>query len=290
MRRTPIGVTLRSRMSTYENYDRTSQHYDHTRVPVGGEIIVGCLAGQRKPLHELEVLDAGCGTGAYTHAIIGRVGRVVAVDMSRGMVEMARTKLRDQAAAARVGFLQGSIAALPFAAESFDAVMINQVLHHLDDSAVEEFPAHRRVIGEFARVLRRGGALLVNSCSQQQLRDGRWYPRLIPRAADSMRRRFVPLEALHRLMADAGFVHRGDFVPVDAVCQGATYFDGRGPLSQAWRDGDSLWALADDDELARAQARVRKLDRAGRLESFVAEHDARRPRIGQITFSFATRA
>ncbi len=277
-------------MSVYENYDRTSRHYDHTRVPVGGEIIVGCLAGQRKPLHELVVLDAGCGTGAYTHAIVERVGRVAAIDMSRGMVEMARAKLRDQAVAARVGFLQGSIAALPFAAESFDAVMINQVLHHLDDSAAQEFPAHRRVLGEFARVLRRGGALLVNGCSQQQLRDGYWYRRLVPRAAESMRRRFVPLEALHRLMADTGFVHRGDFVPVDAVCQGAAYFDGHGPLSQAWRDGDSLWALADDDELARAQARVRKLDRTGRLEAFVAEHDARRPPIGQITFSFATRA
>ncbi len=277
-------------MSAYENYDRSSRHYDHTRVPVGGEIILGCLAGQRKPLHELVVLDAGCGTGAYTRAIVDRVGRVAAMDMSRGMVEVARAKLRDQAAAARVGFHQGSIAALPFAAESFDAVMINQVLHHLDDSAAEDFPAHRRVIGECARVLRRGGALLINSCSHQQLRDGYWYRQLVPRAAESMCRRFVPLEVLRRAMADAGFVHRGDFVPVDAVCQGAAYFDGRGPLSQEWRDGDSIWTLADDDELARAQARVRELDRAGTLEAFVAEHDARRPRVGQITFSFATRA
>ncbi len=191
-------------MSTYENYDRTSRHYDHTRVPVGGEIIVGCLAGQRKPLHELVVLDAGCGTGAYTGAIVEGVGRVAAIDMSRGMIEAARAKLRDQAAAARVGFLRGSIAALPFAAESFDAVMINQVLHHLDDSAAEDFPAHRRVIGEFARVLRRGGALLVNSCSHRQLRDGYWYRQLVPRAAESMCRRFVPLEVLRRAVADKG--------------------------------------------------------------------------------------
>ena len=121
-------------MSAYENYDRSSRHYDHTRVPVGGEIILGCLAGQRKALHELVVLDAGCGTGAYTCAIVDHVGRVAAIDMSRGMVEVARAKLRDQAAAARVGFLRGSIAALPFAAESVDAVMINQV-HSMDFNA-----------------------------------------------------------------------------------------------------------------------------------------------------------
>jgi hypothetical protein len=34
---------------------------------------------------------------------------------------------------------------------------------------------------------------------------------------------------------------------------------------------------------------VRELDAAGALEAFVAEHDARRPELGQITFLFATR-
>ncbi len=90
-------------MSVFETYDETSRHYDATRVPVGAEIVLGCLARHAKPLGELVVLDAGCGTGAYTHAIVERVGRVAAIDMSRGMIEMARAKLRGQAAAARVG-------------------------------------------------------------------------------------------------------------------------------------------------------------------------------------------
>ena len=52
-------------MSTYENYNQTSVHYDQTRTPIGVEIILGCLVSMGKPLSEMVVLDAGCGTGAY---------------------------------------------------------------------------------------------------------------------------------------------------------------------------------------------------------------------------------
>ncbi len=275
-------------MSSYANYDLSSRHYDRTRLPIGSEIIIGCLAGQAKPLNRQVVLDAGCGTGAYTQAIADRVGRVVALDVNRRMLEIARAKCRP--AGGRIGFHQASIAELPLDAASVDAVMINQVLHHLPDKAAAGFPAHRRVIAECARVLRPGGALLINSCSHAQLRDGCWYSGLVPRAAKAMRRRFAPLEVVRRLLQETGFVYRGGFVPVDALCQGEAYFDGLGPLSKAWRDGDSLWALAGDAELDRACARIRDLDAAGVLKAFVAKHDARRRQVGQITFSFAIRA
>jgi ubiquinone/menaquinone biosynthesis C-methylase UbiE len=277
-------------VSAYEKYDETSRHYDHTRVPVGLEIILGGFARQDKPLDRLVVLDAGCGTGAYSRAIVDHVGRVEAIDMSRGMLAVARAKLAEPAARGRVRFHRGSISQLPFAAESFDAAMINQVLHHLDDDPAAGFPMHRRVMAEFARVLRRGGALVINSCSQVQLRDGAWYVHLVPRAAEALRRRFAPLEALRAMLEDVGFVHHGRFVPADAVALGGAYFDGRGPLSEAWRAGDSTWALAGDEELAEALRRVRELDEAGGLADFVAAHDARRSEIGQVTFLLATRA
>ncbi len=276
-------------MSSYEKYDETSRHYDRTRIAVGSEIILGCLARQPKPLHELVVLDAGCGTGAYSHAIIGRVGRIEALDMSRGMLGEARARMRAEARAGRIGFHEGSISEPPFAAASFDAVMINQVMHHLDDEPAAGYPAHRRVIGEFARVLGPGGALIINSCTHEQLRHAYWYYHLIPEAAERMRRRFAPFDALREILTDAGLTVRGSFAPIDAVCQGEAYFDGRGPLEKAWRDGDSVWALVGEDDLARACARVRELDEAGALEAFVARHDARRREIGQITFLFATR-
>ncbi len=276
-------------MSSYEAYDTTSRNYDRTRVPIGSEIILGCLARQSRSLGELTVLDAGCGTGAYSQAIVERVGRVEALDMSRGMLDEAGAKLADAAARERIGFHQGAITDLPFGDESFDAVMINQVLHHLDDTAGTEYLLHRRVFDEFARVLRPGGALVVNCCGQEQLAGAYWYYHLVPEVGEAMRRRFAPLDALRRILADAGFDYVGGFVPADQVCQGDAYFDGRGPLEKAWRDGDSMWALASADQVAAACARVRDLDASGALDDFVAAHEDRRRAIGQITFLYSTR-
>ena len=276
-------------MSAFEAYEETSAHYDATRVPVGSEIILGCLARVEKPLGELVVLDAGCGTGAYSRAIVDRVGRIEALDMSEGMLAVARGKLADQERAGRIAFHTGSIAALPFADASFDAVMINQVAHHLPDDAGAGYPLHREVVGEFARVLRPGGALVFNTCTHDQLRHAYWYAALIPEGVETCCARFAPVDVLAAMFADAGLEPRGCFVPADAVCQGEAYFDGRGPLSKPWRDGDSIWATVEPAELYKAQARLRALDANGGLDAFVAENDARRAGIGQITFLFATR-
>lgn len=277
-------------MSAFETYDQTSRHYDQTREAVGSEIILGCLARHEKPLDELVILDAGCGTGAYSRAIIDRIGRIEAIDLSQGMLAQAGRKLAREAAAGRIRFHRGAIDALPFPAQSLDAVMINQVVHHLGDSPESDFPGLRRVIAEFARVLRPGGILLVNHCAQAQLRHGFWHYHLIPRAAEAIRGRCAPLATLRAILEAAGFVNRGSFVPLDAAIQGAAYLDGRGPLRKEWRDGDSIWALIDQAELESVLSRIRALDAAGQLADFVTEHDVRRAEVGQVTFLFATRA
>ena len=65
-------------MSTFERYDEAAAYYDGTRVPVGVEIIRDALARLPGPAAETCLLDAGCGTGAYTAALNGAVGRIIA--------------------------------------------------------------------------------------------------------------------------------------------------------------------------------------------------------------------
>ena len=94
------------------------------------------------------VLDAGCGSGRVTAALLERLprGRVVAVDADAGMVEHARAALP----ADRVEVHQQDLAALSLA-QPADAAFSNAVFHWVTD--------HDALFAALARVLRPGGRL-----------------------------------------------------------------------------------------------------------------------------------
>ena len=275
-------------MSAYENYTAVSADYDRTRVPVGVEIILGCLAFGGRPLASLRLLDAGCGTGSYCAVLRRHVGAIDAVDLNPSMLGVARTKL-ERTPGCPVTLHEAGIDALPFEDACFDAVMVNQVLHHLPDSPQDGWPMLRRVLGEFARVLRPGGAAIINTCSHEQLRRGWWYTTLVTGAVEAIGRRHPDSDELAALLTDTGFSHRGRFVPTEAIMQGDAYFDGRGPLDPAWRRGDSFWSMVSASELERVLDRIRALDAEGALDAFVAERDRMRPFVGQVGFHHAVR-
>jgi len=69
-------------MSTYENYHKTSQVYDKTRTAGGVDIILNAMEEGNLPLSEQVLLDAGCGTGLYSAALVNKVRRIEAVDLT----------------------------------------------------------------------------------------------------------------------------------------------------------------------------------------------------------------
>jgi SAM-dependent methyltransferase len=271
-------------MSRYEDYHAVSTAYDQTRSPIGIGILRSCLAAAGRSLPDIRLLDAGCGTGAYSQAMLPQVGRIDAVDLNDGMLAVARVKLAEEEAAGRIAFHPGSVDELPFADECFDAAMINQVLHHLEDGSDPSFPGHARVIAEMNRVLRPGGVLVVNMCTREQLRRGYWYYDLVPEAREASIRRHISAERLEAMLAAGGFEPRPPESALDAVMQGEAYFDVTGPLSESWRKGDSFWALATDGQIVRAEAQIRELQAAGALEGWFRSRDRRRAGVGQFTF------
>jgi ubiquinone/menaquinone biosynthesis C-methylase UbiE len=103
-----------------------------------------------KPFRSL--LDLGTGTGRMLELFGPSIERGLGLDMSLDMLSLARTRL-DRAGLRHCSVRQGDIYDLALPKDSFDVVIIHQVLHFLDDGA--------RAIAEAARVLRPSGRLLV---------------------------------------------------------------------------------------------------------------------------------
>lgn len=98
-----------------------------------------------------KILDVGAGSGDFTEyiaeATTGKEISITALELSKAQVNVGTKKIKDP----RVNFVVGSITKMPFADDSFDYVVGNSILHHLDlDSSFKEIK----------RVLKPGGQIL----------------------------------------------------------------------------------------------------------------------------------
>jgi trans-aconitate 2-methyltransferase len=101
------------------------------------------------------VIDAGCGSGRVTEALIERLprGRVIAVDASPSMVAAARERLaRSGIGAERVEVREGDLLELEVA-EPVDAILSTATFHWILD--------HDRLFARLHSVLRPGGQLVA---------------------------------------------------------------------------------------------------------------------------------
>ena len=124
--------------------------YDHTF----GRLLV---ARQRRAIAELHlqsgdrVLDLGIGTG-MTLQHYPRDVEVVGLDLSAGMLQQARQKIR-QCGMNHVHLIQGDALDTPFANNSFDHILITHVISVVSDPI--------KLLAEAARLLKPGGRVVV---------------------------------------------------------------------------------------------------------------------------------
>jgi len=99
------------------------------------------------------ILEVGPGEGWLTRLLLDTGHAVTAVDMAGGW--LARKEVSG------AGRAQASMTALPFAAGTFDAVIAAEVIEHIPD--------FERALAEGARVLKRGGRLVVTVPYREEL-------------------------------------------------------------------------------------------------------------------------
>ncbi|MDQ1403420.1 MAG: hypothetical protein QOG03_1736, partial [Actinomycetota bacterium] len=94
------------------------------------------------------VLDAGCGNGAYERRLADRVGTIVALDLSLGMLASLGASV-DRV----TPLVNGDVQALPIADNSIDVGLAMHMLYHVPDQP--------RAVAELRRVIRPGGTLVA---------------------------------------------------------------------------------------------------------------------------------
>ena len=274
-------------MSHFENYQHVSRFYDNTRTAVGVDLIRNQLENGELPISKQLLVDAGCGTGLYSAALVRNVRKIEAIDLNAGMLKIAKEKMKLEEKKGLINFYISSIDSLPLDDDTADAVMINQVLHHLPDNSTSGWANHEKVFREFWRVLKSGGMLIINSCSPEQIECGFWFYNLIPEAKQKMTQNVINISDLNNLLKNCGFSNTVQEVNMDLVLQSDAYFYADGIFNADWRSGDSIWSLVPEEILSIVLKKAFKMHKDGKLEAYLKHHDQNRKSTGQVTFNIS---
>ncbi len=137
--------------STERGYDLLAPKFDYTpfRTPESVLSVVGERLGRSAPVSSL--LDVCCGTGAAMQSLRPLCRhRMVGIDMSAGMLEVARSATQSTPGVGHIEFVRGNALALPFGAEFDLAVSFGAFGHFLSQD-------QPRLIRQIAGALKPGG-------------------------------------------------------------------------------------------------------------------------------------
>jgi demethylmenaquinone methyltransferase/2-methoxy-6-polyprenyl-1,4-benzoquinol methylase len=150
-------------------FDGAARHYDR----VGQTLDLGSGPWYRRQAlrraglrPKMKLLDVATGTGLLARGavrILGDPGGVVGVDPSAGMLREARKVLAGS-------LVRGWAEALPFRSDHFDMLSMSFALRHVAELEV--------AFGEYLRVLKPGGRLLLLEVSRPQSAVTRWMIRV----------------------------------------------------------------------------------------------------------------
>ena len=207
--------------------------------------VLDALAGEIA--NARDVLDVGCGNGAYLTKFVEAAGirTVTGIDLTFDMLLSARGRV-----GAKCRLLRANVAQLPFKPESFDFIFASHVLQFVPD--IES------VVAEFARCLQAGGVMIATGQRDDSVRqmlaaivgEDRWreYREVIFRRAARREADALPKDRYQRAFAKAGL----------------RVEERSAPFTVTWPDIDEWiklrWiALIPNDERERANAMLAEI-------------------------------
>lgn len=139
-------------------FDNISGNYDGLNrvISLGSDIKwrkkVIKMVGETKPS---SILDIATGTGDLAIQFAENTGaeKIVGLDLSDGMLSVAKKKVAGKPLAQKIEFIQGDSEALPFKDNTFDAITVSFGIRNFENLEVG--------LSEIFRVLKKGGIFVV---------------------------------------------------------------------------------------------------------------------------------
>jgi len=103
---------------------------------------------------DLRVLDLGCQQGHVTEILVGKWERVFAIDISPEYLGLVTSLLK-------VPVVQADAEKLPFPEETFDLVVMTEILEHLPDP--------EQALSEVFKIVKPGGAVILSTPNRSSL-------------------------------------------------------------------------------------------------------------------------
>src|SRR6266700_663028 len=147
----PVSSVEEVKRRAQSRFAAAAEHYVTDRIHVAGDeldrmVELARLTGEER------VLDVATGGGHTALAFAPHAREVIALDLTRAMLDAAARHVAERGAA-NVSFHLGDAEHMPFADGEFDVVTARFAPHH--------FPQPERFVAESARVLRPGGRLVI---------------------------------------------------------------------------------------------------------------------------------
>ncbi len=142
-----------------QDYDAIADHFSQTRQAPWPEFdIIEKLVNPVASIHELKLLDIGCGSGRLSEIQKNIAGcTYTGIDLSNELLELGRKQYPD------VNFIHGSMLELPFKDNSFDFITAIASLQHIPSRQYQI-----QALQEMARVAKTSATLFMTNWNLYQ--------------------------------------------------------------------------------------------------------------------------
>jgi 2-polyprenyl-3-methyl-5-hydroxy-6-metoxy-1,4-benzoquinol methylase len=154
-----VESTLRAE-DVHRRWERSYRTVENEKF---GEMVFDHIIGELRPPEGATFLDAGCGGCAHSIRLARRGFHVQAVDFSESALKMAQSNVDSSGLGNMISLKQENLVALSFRDQTFDYILCWGVLMHI--------PEVGTAVSELARVLRKGGKLVVSEANMYSLQS-----------------------------------------------------------------------------------------------------------------------